>query len=155
MYRETGRVFSVYQETHSFNRASHLITRFIAMCLRQVEEEPSSYHYQLPLQGDDISLANKLWDILKATELDLESGIDCLHKLFWSLCRSDTRGEEEMEMWGDPLKCFIAVINLTEDGTFRTASLVTSDLATWKHNLRAMVLHQVVISRNVFQSQQV
>jgi hypothetical protein len=155
MYRDnTGKRFGVYQEKGSFYRASNQLTRFIAMCLRQVENS-SSYPYHLPLQNEDVSLANSLWSTLKATELDLQSGISYLHQLFWSLCGSLTRREEEL--WSDPLKCFIAVLNLTEGGTFRTASLVTSDLSAWKHNLRAMVLHEIFLSKdlNKFPSQQV
>lgn len=145
MYSHSGDFFEVYKEKASLNRASHQITRFIAMCLRQAEDS-HPYHYLLPLQDDDIRHAHCLWSTLRANELDLQSGIDHLHQLFWSLCGSLTRKGEEL--WSDPLKCFIAVLNLTKGGTFRTAGLVTSDLSTWKHNLRAMVLHQIFLSKD-------
>ena len=148
----SGNFFEVYKVKASFDRASHLITQFIAMCLRQAED-PSSHHYHLPLQNEDITLAHCLWRTLRANELDLQSGIDHLHQLFWSLCGSLTREKEEL--WSDPLKCFIAVSNLTNEGTFKAAGLVTSSLATWKHNLRAMVLHEIVLSKDNFPSQQV
>lgn len=161
------------------------------MCLHQVENPPS-HAYHLPLQDEDVTLANNLWRALKAikddhqesdefdleesNELDLEESdeldleesnkldlqeskkpdlqesIGHLHKLFWSLCGSQTRVKEEA-LWTDPLKCFIAVLNLTKKGTFREASAVTSGLATWKHNLRAMVLHQIVLQKHSFSSQ--
>lgn len=126
------------------------------MCLRQVK---NSCPYHLPLHEKGVELANYLWRALEAikpdqesNELDLEESVGHLHNLFWSLCGSEARVNEEA-MWTDPLKCFIAVLNLTKEGTFREASAVTSDLATWKHNLRAMVLHQIVIQEDSFSGQ--
>jgi hypothetical protein len=146
MYRDkTGRTFGVYKEKATFDKASNQLTRFIAMCLRQVEDPPS-YPYHLPLKNEVVELATCLWTTLKADEFDLQSGIGYLHQLFWSLCGSLTRSGEEQ--WGEPLKCFIAVLNLTAGGTFKPASSVTSNLAIWKHNLRAMVLHEIVLHKD-------
>jgi hypothetical protein len=111
----------------SFNKAKRQLSEFTATCLRQVND-PSNYPYHLPLREEDQTIANSLWSALQAD--DIESGITYLHELFWSLCGSDSRDEEEA--WKEPLQAFIAVSNLTVEGVFRDAHLITSELATWK-----------------------
>ena len=121
------------------------------MCIRQVQDDPSSY--RLPLGIDDQTCASNLWSVLNPElDLDLTPGINLLHQLFWNLCGSFTRSSKEQ--WKEPLRCFIAVLNLTAGGTFRKATSVTTDLATWKHLLRAMVLLEIVLNKTEFSEEE-
>jgi hypothetical protein len=114
------------------------------MCLRQVKGHPSGYRLRLLERHQSIGL--KLWDALE--NKDLQEATTFLHQFFWQLCGTPTA--ELKEEWGDSLQGFIAVSSLTNLGTFKHARDVTSDLARWKYLLRAMVLHEVILSKDSF-----
>lgn len=112
------------------------------MCLRQIKEHSSGY--KLRLLDSHYSIGLKLWIALENE--DLQEATTFLHQLFWQLCGTLTA--ELKEQWGDPLQAFIAVSSLTNFGTFKHAREITPDLARWKYLLRAMVLHEVIISKD-------
>jgi hypothetical protein len=115
------------------------------MCLRQIKGHSSDY--KLRLLDRHHSMGLKLWEALEKKELP--NAITSLHQFFWQLC--GTPGTELKEEWGDPLQAFIAVSSLTDLGTFKRARDITPDLARWKYLIRAMVLHEVIISKDSFE----
>lgn len=116
------------------------------MCLRQIIGHPSSYKLQLLSRHHSIAL--KLWKALE--DEDFQKAVDFLHQLFWQLCGTPTA--ELKQEWGDPLQAFIAVSSLTDMGTFKHARDITPDLARWKYLIRAMVLHEVISSKDSFEN---
>ena len=114
------------------------------MCLRQIKEHSSGY--KLQLLDRHYHIGHKLWNALENE--DSQEATSFLHQLFWQLCGTPTA--ELKEQWGDPLQAFIAVSSLTSFGTFKHARDITPDLARWKYLLRAMVLHEVIISKDSF-----
>lgn len=140
----SGDSFSIYAISRTFNNANRQLVQFIAMCLRQIKGHSSGYRLRL-LEGHH-SIGLKLWEALENE--DLQEAITFLHQFFWQLCGTPT--VELKEEWGDTLQAFIAVSSLTILGTFKHARDVTPDLARWKYLLRAMVLHEVIISKDSF-----
>ena len=140
----SGDSFSIYAISKTFNNANYQLVKFIAMCLRQIKGQSSGY--KLRLLDSHHSIGLKLWTALENE--DTQEAITFLHQLFWQLCGTPTA--ELKEEWGDPLQAFIAVSSLTNFGTFKHAREITPDLARWKYLLRAMVLHEVIISKDSF-----
>jgi hypothetical protein len=140
----SGDSFSIYAISRTFNNANRQLVQFIAMCLRQIKGDSSGY--KLRLLARHLSIGHKLWEALENE--DLQESITFLHKFFWQLC--GTPSAELKEEWGDTLQAFIAVSSLTSLGTFKHARDVTPDLARWKYLLRALVLHEVIISKDSF-----
>lgn len=114
------------------------------MCLRQMKGHSSNYRLRLLERHNAIGL--KLYDALEND--NSQEAISLLHELFWQLCGNPT--VELKEEWGDPLQAFVAVSSLTSLGTFKHARDITPDLARWKYLLRAMVLHEIILSRDRF-----
>src|ERR1700761_6527894 len=114
------------------------------MCLRQLKGHPSGYKLRLVERHNSVGL--ELWAALEIG--NLQKAVTFLHQFFWQLCGMSTA--ELKEEWGDPLQAFIAVTSLTQSGGFKHARDITSDLAKWKYLLRAMVLHEIVLSKNMF-----
>jgi hypothetical protein len=140
----SGDSFSIYAISSTFNNANCQLIQFIAMCLCQIKGHSSIYQLRLVERHNAIGL--KLCDALEHD--DHEEAIILLHQLFWQLCGNPTA--ELKEEWGDPLQAFIAVSSLTGLGTFKHARDITLDLARWKYFLRAMVLHEIVLSKDSF-----
>jgi hypothetical protein len=114
------------------------------MSLRQIKGHSSGY--KLRLLDNHHSIGLKLWKALE--DEDFPNATNFLHQLFWQLCGTPT--VELKEEWGDPLQAFIAVSSLTDLGTFKHARDITPDLARWKYLIRAMVLHEVITSKDSF-----
>ena len=145
LYREnSGDSFSVYTISKTSNNANYQLIKFMAMCLRQIKGHSSGY--KLRLLDSHYSIGLKLWAALDKE--DLQEATTFLHQLFWELCGTPTA--ELKEEWGDTLQAFIAVSSLTNFGTFKHAREITPDLARWKYLLRAMVLHEIIISKDTF-----
>src|ERR1700691_5623870 len=116
----------------------------MAMCLRQIKGHSSTYQLRLLERHRAIGL-----ELLDALENDsTQKAIFLLHRLFWELCGNPTA--ELKEEWGDPLMAFVAVSSLTSLGTFKHARDITPELARWKYLLRAMVLHEIILSKDSF-----
>jgi hypothetical protein len=144
-FREnSGDSFSIYAISTTFNNANRQLIQFIAMCLRQIKGHFSGYQLRLLERHNTIGL--ELWNALQNE--DLQKAVFSLHQLFWQLCGNPTT--ELKEEWGDPLQAFIAVTSLTSLGTFKHAKDITPDLARWKYLLRAMVLHEIILSKELF-----
>ncbi|KAH9025421.1 hypothetical protein EDB84DRAFT_1241668, partial [Lactarius hengduanensis] len=128
----------------TFHNANHQLIQFIAMCLRQIKGHPCGYQLRLLERHNAIGL--DLWNALEKD--NSQEAIIFLHQFFWQLCGTSTA--ELKEEWGDALQAFIAVSALSSSGTFKHARDITSDLARWKYLLRAMVLHQIISSKESF-----
>ncbi|KAH9011295.1 hypothetical protein EDB84DRAFT_1445251 [Lactarius hengduanensis] len=140
----SGDSFSIYAIPTTFHNANHQLIQFIAMCLRQIKGHPCGYQLRLLERHNAIGL--DLWNALEKD--NSQEAIIFLHLFFWQLCGTSTA--ELKEEWGDALQAFIAVSALSSSGTFKHARDITSDLARWKYLLRAMVLHQIISSKESF-----
>lgn len=111
------------------------LTKFLISIIRSLQNSGSEFQY--PLTGEQREYA----EVLKQCCKDDKEIIPALHQLSLSLFTVPPF-EIAIEKWKCNLMCFLALENLREDGSFVQAHHLTSSLAQWEYNIRAVTLYE-------------
>ncbi len=101
--------------------------------------------YKFPLTEDDHARAAKLKKGLQGDpKINL---IDDFHHFIKPLLYSKTTGRSEGDYtrWDDPFEGLFALAALQDDGTFKSAQLVTQAFAQMKYHICGGILRQALI----------
>jgi hypothetical protein len=112
----------------------------MAKSLDNTEED-----YKLPLNDSQVELTKMLHAALHLEDQDLS----LLHKLFYSFM-APPPDDLPFKKWDDPLLCWLAVVNLHEDGTFYPAQKLTGELARWEYLMCGTGLYESVTNTTGF-----
>jgi len=115
----------------------------LAFTLRTLDN--SEEEYRLPLDDTQVGLARILLEALVQKEKDIET----MHKLLYTFL-APPPDDQPFTKWNDILLCFLAVINLREDGTFAPAGDLTAELSRWEYNMRGTGLYEAVTHAEEF-----
>ena len=121
-------------ENASQENYANLISEFFRVILRCYRGHCSEY--TIPLTGAQSALADQLMDLLKSARAEISEVVDALHKFSFSLLVPQLEAEAEADVdwrWSCPVRCYLAVHALREDGKFVPPKPLTQVLAKLKY----------------------
>jgi len=146
IYRDdTGAAWKVHDDDETLRKYGHTLVDFLACLLKTMDDEELGY--KLPMTEYQREMAQTLLKALEQEALDIPT----IHKLFYSYM-APPAPDAPIAKWTDAIQCFLAVINLREDGTFTPVLSFTPELAHWEYLMRGAALYETISNHSSFGS---
>lgn len=113
----------------------------IRLVISSLWSEPSEY--RLTLSEKEATYAEELYCALQSKSNDLVATVPLLHRLLWAII-TEHIVESMSDKFACPIMCFLALLSLNNDGSFKEAYECTQPPAIFKFLLRGIVLYEGV-----------